>query len=96
MCKALTHTKCRAMLCLICVLKKAVRPISEVVRQQIKTYHHAGLDHINDDRLPTSICVKCRLHLGQLASGKRVDKLPMFDYKLLDHPPQRRNGMYCY
>ena len=70
-----------------------MRPISEDVKQLIEAHHRPGLNHENDERLPTKICTLCRGYLQDIASGKRVEKLPVFDYKLLDYPPERRNGM---
>ena len=70
-----------------------MRPISESVKLQIETHYQSGLDHVKDDRLPTKICEKCRQHLRQLSNGERKDKIPVFDYTLLNFPPERRNGM---
>ena len=93
--KALNHSKCRALLCLICVeKKKCVRPISEGVKVLIETHYQAGLDYVKDDRLPTKICEQCRQHLRDMSNGKRMDRPKVFNYKLLDFPPERRNGMY--
>ena len=92
--KPLPHSKCRALLCIICVKKKkCVRPISEKVKLQIEVNYTTGLDFENDDRLPTQICGLCRFDLGEISSGRRVDKLQVFDYKRLNYPPERRNGM---
>ena len=93
--KELTHSECRALLCIVCVKKKpCVRPISDDVKQLIETHYQAGLDFINDDRLPNKICGLCRLRLREIESGKRTEKLAVFNYKILHYPPGRRNGMY--
>ena len=93
--KALSHAKCRALLCLVCVKKKpGLRPISEEVKQQIETYYRAGLNPLSDDRLPTKICELCRCYLRDISTGKRRrDCLEAFDYERLNYPPERRNGM---
>ena len=92
---ALNHSESRAKHCIVCVKKKkCVRPITEEVKQQIETHYKSGLDFEHDDRLPTKICGLCRHNLRQIASGKRVEKIPVFDYRLLNYPPDRRNGMY--
>ena len=92
--RKLTHDQCRAKLCIVCVKKKdCVRPISEDVKLLIERHYRPGLDHINDDRLPTKICGLCRIRLRETASGKRVHKFEVFDYDLLNYPPERRNGM---
>ena len=84
------------MLCIICVKKKSVRPISPAIQVLIETHYLAGLDPKKDDRLPTKICDKCRQHLTDMSNGKRSDGLELFDYKILSSPPARRNGMYMY
>lgn len=65
----------------------------------IETQHQDGLDPVKDDRLPTKICDQCRKHLMDLSSGKREDKLKVFDYTRLNLPPERRNVPHvqnCY
>ena len=84
------------MLCIVCVKKKkssSLQPISDSVQNLIETHYKAGFDFKNDDRLPTQICTLCRGYLRDISSGKRTKEIPVFNYRLLDYPLDKRNGM---
>ena len=70
--KKLTHDQNRRNICVLCLLKKNVRSISQLTGDLIKS-HIPGLDFENDSRLPNGICDSCR---KALQDSKRRHLLP--------------------
>ena len=82
---ARTHDENRALVCKVCVKdKKCVRSINQEIEALITKHYKSGLDHTQDDSLPTGICSSCRQALSAMESGRpskhRLPAPDHFDY----------------
>lgn len=85
---ALTHSENRMKLCLFWLKKsdKLVK-IEEKFKKKICSIYTGY--HCNDYRLPTGICVKCRVHVYEICNKKRTaDSLNLPDYSAWTDPKQ--------
>ena len=83
---ARSHDENRALVCKVCVkYKKCVRRINEGIDALIAKHYQSGLDHTQDDSLPTGICSSCRQALSAMESGRpskhRLPAPDHFDYR---------------
>ena len=77
-------------LCILCFQKyKTLRPITLKQRQLVDTHVVSGLE-LNDNRLPTHLCVKCRCILYMHEKGDFSKRINVFNYSSIV-PPQPKN-----
>lgn len=84
-----SHSSARFQLCLLHMKKsRGLQKITARVQSQINLYHLEGLDSRNE-RLPGSVCRRCRSGLSLREQGKSSKLPPIFNYSKVLNPLTR-------
>ena len=81
MTKKKTHSDCRKLVCLLCFKRgKDWRPINDVYRERIETHVDLKGLTLDDERLPTVLCTRCRIILDGYGKDDSSKTISTFDY----------------
>lgn len=91
-----SHAECREALCLLCMKKeKDLRPVTTSIQCSIEKFYVSGYE-LEDERLPTAICMTCRNILLQHEKDDFSRTIDLFDFSLIGSVPyQTRSQVAC-